>query len=53
MELPGLFPLPEELQAAHVLQLFPGFDRAVEVRDAARQVGVLGQEGLTGVLRFL
>jgi hypothetical protein len=48
--LPALW---EDLEAAHVLRLFPGFDRAVEVGDTAGEVGALGQEGLACRLRAL
>ena len=53
LEPPGVLALAEHLETAHVLQLLPGSDRAVEIGDAARDVGVLGQEGLACGLGLL
>jgi hypothetical protein len=41
------------LEAAHVVQLFPGFDGAAEVGNAAGEVGMLDQQGLASGLGFL
>jgi hypothetical protein len=45
--------LSDDLEAAHVVQLFPGFDGAVEIGNAAGELGVLRQERLAFRLGLL
>jgi hypothetical protein len=48
-----LLAFAKHLEASHVLQLFTGFDGAVEIGDPARDFRVIGQEGLACGLGLL